>query len=347
MTKKGDMSLAKSLFSFIWKVSFVVKDCLCEVVRNVEINLPERFSEKYGKRWLVVITCCLILLLFSGFNYAKDQNPIEWPYGGVVDSLSDSREAPIIFKNEVDYKRSIFSEKANYFESHFCNKADFEQSTFVDDADYRNSVFENSVNFSSAKFKKYSLFKRVQFKDKVNFKNATYFDDAEFSEHVIYADSVEYNFARFEKNAFFKNAQFKRNVNFIGTCFRDNTDFKQVKFDENANFSEAKFYGNVYFEGCQITKEIDFAGTIFENVLDLRRIDFEKKGVIVVDHNTSFPNGKLYASWEQMKGRFRIDINSCTKYYKKWYDCKDNDCKIFLNDSLNNEKYELTELFYK
>lgn len=135
--------------------------------------------------------CLCLLFLLTDISIAQENNPTDYPYGGVKDSLGR-----LTFK-----------------------KADFGRATFGGVADFGYAKFHSTAYFGSAKFDGRAYFRGATFHTPVNFAGAKFDIDANFEG------------AKFEDVIFFKKAVFKGVVNFRNTAFKKEIDFRQANFD--------------------------------------------------------------------------------------------------------------------
>lgn len=124
------------------------------------------------------------------------------------------------------------------------------------------------------------------------------------------------------------------------------------RFEGKVNFFDGIFNIEPNFENAYISGELSISGTKFNQGIDLRRTDLTK-AKIYFSHHTYFPPGKLLVYWSQIKGHLYLDDSICQFKYtvddlkkRKNLNKAGRDSLAVLEKQFDNERYDLTEIFY-
>ena len=221
------------------------------------------------------------------------------------------------------------------------------------------------INFMGSKFDEYSHI---------------HFDHATFNQEswLIFSGTLfDRNSSISLEEATFAN---KSKANFKDTKFAEgsNADLGKSRFSKSAlllfnrafvaegsvfNFNSAKIYGLLDFTDATFNIEpkienviiggiFNISGTDFNKGLDLRRADL-KRSKIYFNHHTYFPSGKLLVYWRQLKGHFYLDDSDSQFKYdvdelknRKRLSTAGRDSLAILQKKFDNERYDITEIFY-
>lgn len=263
------------------------------------------------------------LLFFSSQLFFAQENPTEWPYGGVPDT--NQRELRI-FHPEIKKEVVIggitkiplnFNNPANFSAGRFYNDAYF-AGAFFDSVSFFGTNFDSAANFIAARFNKQTVFEYSQFHsyaifNYTHFKNMASFSDVYFKKSANFsagrfAGLTYFARVRFDSLTYFQFARFKDRVYFEQAKFGGLVYFGNTQFDTLADFSGAQFLSGTNFDGTVFKGIINLAAATFKSDLDLRRAKFDSVETIYIDHNTTFPTGKLHLYWDEFKAKNKLRI---------------------------------------
>ncbi len=250
-------------------------------------------------------------------------NPTQRPYGGTVvgDSLVFSDSAAFnnaTFKNSAAFNNARFKDIANFALSKFEKNALFSKANFQQRAFFYSATI-NNIDFSGAKFEGPSIdFSSATVKNNTNFTSSTFTGIAEFSGATL--NNANFIGTSFKNNASFKETKFNK-ANFSHTIFSGSADFSSTECKDSTNFTYCRFEKNVDFDKSIFKKNFIITNTQFMQGVDLRSTKLKQNNTIIIfNHKTYFPKGKLQVYWYQIKDRLILDKTDC------------------LSDEINNNK---------
>ena len=203
-------------------------------------------------------------------------------------------ETQFLYAND----ESFHMPSTDFSSAEFLGSAEFYNLGFSNIPDFSHVQF-NDVKFQNVKFKKNTYFKRTKFSGHAQFISteflsetthsdfedkckeysdscAAYFDNATFSKQVLFQNIDIKGEANFKESkfkglasaeyegyftAFFSKITFWHKADFSGSTFSSIVEFHNVKFIEDAIFSQAKFLNETNQYGfTTVFKDIDFKG---------------------------------------------------------------------------------------
>jgi uncharacterized protein YjbI with pentapeptide repeats len=207
----------------------------------------------------------------------------------------------------------IFDAPVYYNQAKFVDDAWFANARFPKDAWFLNTHFLGNAWFGFADFRGLTQFT-------ADFARIAQFGTAHFSDYTYFAGCT------FDSSAYFGSARFDKGVDFVNTVFK-----KQLELD-----------------GTIIKSELDLVDTQFLEGVDFRRADLDSLNIIYVNHRTFFPDGKLWARWDQLRGRFQLRLShfdSSALYLSP--DSTKTNLSMEQADSVRNDLYRSLEMFYE
>jgi uncharacterized protein YjbI with pentapeptide repeats len=271
-------------------------------------------------RLLLLVLCFGAL---NSFSLAQQNNPIQYPYGGLPDPTRKTNlyeKIPLTFHNDAYFVKAQFQSIADFSGAHFQRDADFRVAQFQELANFLgtyfhgpaiflNSRFSDKVYFTS-RFDSLADFSIIHFGKDAWFQDVQFWGEASFF-NVQFNSVADFPRVLFNGSADFSRTRFSALVNFVDTQFKNSTLFQEAKFEGRADFRNANFKGEVNFRDAHFHEEIDFYGTTFGKAINFERTNFSQ-GVdfrrskfdfvkLIYLYGIKFPEGKLYLYWDQFK----------------------------------------------
>ena len=186
-----------------------------------------------------------------------------------------------------DFSSAEFLGSAEFYNLGFSNIPDFSHVQF-NDVKFQNVKFKKNTYFKETKFSGHAQFISTKFLSETTHSDfedkckeysdscAAYFDNATFSKQVLFQNIDIKGEANFKESkfkglasaeyegyftAFFSKITFWHKADFSGSTFSSIVEFHNVKFIEDAIFSQAKFLNETNQYGfTTVFKDIDFKG---------------------------------------------------------------------------------------
>ncbi|MFC2134328.1 pentapeptide repeat-containing protein [Bacteroidota bacterium] len=138
---------------------------------------------------------------------------------------------------------------------------------------------------------------------------AYYHDDyEELTHNVVFFEDVVFKGCEFSDASEFKYVRFEKNADFSNNVFREEALFKYAEFSEPISFAGSKFYDDANFKYTSFDEYVDMSTTYFKREANFKYTDFPY-GVsyenAVFDGNANFK----YASFDEPSNLDGVEFN--------------------------------------
>jgi hypothetical protein len=209
----------------------------------------------------------------------------------------------------------------------FRDDARFDHRTFRGTAAFVNAIFQRRVTFYDTKFDTLASFRSAQFIGVTNFSESHFRENADFTR--AHLDSISI---------------------FDSGVFDGTVDFASARFSQAASFDGVIFNRQPRFEGASFGINLNLASVRFVEGVDLRKSHLDST-IVIFDDRTSFPDGKLYVDWEQLKGRLWLTLKDERAYQSFVMSFPGSDRNPLFSaatiDTAHQEVYRSFENFYR